>query len=120
MTLINRDDLKLHRHVYLSTSLDLIEHFHNEIIEIHHLPDFKAYKVTDKADVHIVVIIKAHIVFQTIYESLSNKYKNIELRIEDHKKMVIRFLEHIFTVEMLFIEHSDFHKINSNGHQNDR
>ena len=110
MTATNRDDLKQHRHVYLSTSLDLIEHFHNEIIEIHHLPDFKAYKVTDKADVHSVVIIKAHIVFPTIYESLSNKYKNIELRIEDPKKMVIRILEHTFTVELLFIGHSDFHE----------
>ena len=120
MTAIHSEDLKKRRDIYLSTSLKLIELFNNEIIEIHHLPDFKAYKVTDKADVHIVVIIKAHIVFQTIYESLSNKYKNIELRIEDHKKMVIRFLEHIFTVEMLFIEHSDFHKMNSNVHHNDR
>lgn len=74
------------------------------------MPDFKAYEVTDKADVHSVVIIKENIVFQTLYESLSNKYKNLELRIEDPKKMVIRFLECSFTVEMLLIGHSDFHE----------
>ena len=120
MTAIHNEDLKKRRDIYLSTSLKLIELFNNEIIEIHHLPDFKVYEVENKADVHGVIIIKENIVFNTVYDLLLNKYKNVELIINDSKKMVIHFLEGSFTVELLFIEHSDFHEINSNVHQNDR
>lgn len=109
MTILNQRENQNITRVYLDTSLNLIELFVNDIVEINYLPNFEAYSIMEKADVHSIVFVKSQTNFYKIYESLSNIYDNVELRLDESSKMLIKFLERSMTVELLLVEHPDIH-----------
>lgn len=110
MTSLNQRDSKKLVRVYLETSLNLIELFVNDIVEIHHLPNFEASSVEEQADIHGVVIVKEDTNLHKIFESLSNIYVDVELRLDEASKMLIKFTESSIAVELLLVEHSDYHQ----------
>lgn len=105
-TLNNREDQGFIQ-MYLDTSLNLIELFVDKIIEIHHLPNFEAYFIYEKADIHSVAFVKSTQDFNKIYDVLSNVYTNIELLINEPTQVLIKFVENNVSFEILLVEYSD-------------
>lgn len=105
-TLNNRENQGL-VHIYLETSLNLIELFVDKIIEIHYLQNFEAHFIHEKADIHSVAFLKSSQDFYSIYEVLKNIYNNIEMLIDEPSKVLIKFTENDVSFELLLVEYSD-------------
>lgn len=107
MRTLNNYEGQSSMNAYLGTSLNLIELFVDKIIEIHYLPNFEAYFIYEKADIHSIVFVKSSKDFLKMYEVLTNIYTNIELLMNESAQMLIKFSENNLSFELLLVEYSD-------------